>query len=195
MADEKADNPTETPLFRFIKEEWPEIEQEIKTVQVLEGDFLLLRQTCGFAGHHAPPRQACCPRTRRLWMTSLMTAWAVSMASCRQAGASPLKKSSSSPLLMALSLSSILRENSLHARVVISSMRRASSVQTSRAAPSSAASSGMWPPSRILRMPNQMRASGCCASPAGIPGTRLACTVFSSSANSRYCLTGASNSS
>ena len=41
MADEKADNPTETPLFRFIKEEWPEIEQEIKTVQVLEGDFLL----------------------------------------------------------------------------------------------------------------------------------------------------------
>lgn len=41
MADEKADNPTETPLFRLIQEEWPEIEQEIKTVQVLEGDFLL----------------------------------------------------------------------------------------------------------------------------------------------------------
>lgn len=41
MADERADNPTETPLFRFIQEEWPEIEQEIKAVQVLEEDFLL----------------------------------------------------------------------------------------------------------------------------------------------------------
>lgn len=41
MADGKADNPTETPLFRLIQEEWPEIEQEIKTVQVLEEDFLL----------------------------------------------------------------------------------------------------------------------------------------------------------
>lgn len=41
MADGKADNPTETPLFLFIQQEWPEIEQEIKTVQVQEEDFLL----------------------------------------------------------------------------------------------------------------------------------------------------------
>lgn len=41
MADGKADNPIVTPLFRFIQQEWPEIEQKIKTVQVQEEDFLL----------------------------------------------------------------------------------------------------------------------------------------------------------